>query len=344
CNAGQCDACSSAAGALLDGTCALLTGAVCNDGDACTQTDTCQAGTCTGANPLTCAAATSCEIDGACDPMSGLCNKTAKPDDTPCPGGVCKAGVCFGDLDGDKVADSGDNCPTVFNPDQDNHDTDALGDVCDDDLDGDTKPNAADNCPTFPNQMQEDANQDGVGDACDCASPKKDGDPCDDADLCTPKDTCAAGKCQPGVHVSCPALALCQDTLCLPTTGGCLVFNGVDGAPCPSGVCIAGGCFVELPFQASTSSSGSGGSSAVTGSGGMMGTSTGASTSASSGMGTGGSADAGAGGSAGEITLQGGACGVPAGAPSPRAAWLGVMALLALARRRGRISRPHARR
>src|SRR5439155_896245 len=32
-------------------------GASCNDGNACTQTDTCQAGTCTGANPVVCAAA-----------------------------------------------------------------------------------------------------------------------------------------------------------------------------------------------------------------------------------------------------------------------------------------------
>ena len=34
---------------------AKANGTGCNDGNACTQTDTCQAGTCTGANPVACA-------------------------------------------------------------------------------------------------------------------------------------------------------------------------------------------------------------------------------------------------------------------------------------------------
>src|SRR5262249_48597713 len=46
CNGSKCDACSVAAGAPADGTCAPLTGASCDDGNACTQADVCQAGVC----------------------------------------------------------------------------------------------------------------------------------------------------------------------------------------------------------------------------------------------------------------------------------------------------------
>ncbi len=51
CNAGPCDACSVAAGAAVNGTCALFTGPACDDGNACTQADTCQAGVCSGQSP-----------------------------------------------------------------------------------------------------------------------------------------------------------------------------------------------------------------------------------------------------------------------------------------------------
>ncbi len=48
----DCKACSIAAGAPSDGTCAPLTGASCSDGDSCTVGDTCNAGTCeAGAYP-----------------------------------------------------------------------------------------------------------------------------------------------------------------------------------------------------------------------------------------------------------------------------------------------------
>lgn len=58
CNAGSCDACSKSAGAPSDGTCALLTGPVCDDGDTCTTADTCQAGQCAG-TPIDCTTSSS---------------------------------------------------------------------------------------------------------------------------------------------------------------------------------------------------------------------------------------------------------------------------------------------
>src|SRR2546426_12307179 len=42
-------------------------GTACDDGDACTQTDTCQAGACTGMNPVVCTALDQCHVAGTCD-------------------------------------------------------------------------------------------------------------------------------------------------------------------------------------------------------------------------------------------------------------------------------------
>jgi hypothetical protein len=47
-----------------------------------------------------------------------------------------------------------DNCPTTFNPDQQNSDADSLGDACD-------------NCPFIANPAQSDVDSDGIGDYCD---------------------------------------------------------------------------------------------------------------------------------------------------------------------------------
>src|SRR5437899_1719737 len=58
-------------------------GAPCDDGDACTRTDTCAAGACVGANPVACTAADQCHAAGACDPATGICSNPAKPNGAP---------------------------------------------------------------------------------------------------------------------------------------------------------------------------------------------------------------------------------------------------------------------
>jgi hypothetical protein len=168
CNAGTCDACSVAAGAPTNGTCAPVAagttcraatgpcdraetcdgtslqcptdarqpggtlcravagscdspetcdgtgtqcpadaqapdGTACNDGNGCTQTDTCRAGVCNGANPVTCAAPGACRTAGTCNPATGQCDYPAVPDGTACDDSnnctlvdACQAGACVG--------------------------------------------------------------------------------------------------------------------------------------------------------------------------------------------------------------------------------------------------------
>ena len=81
------------------------------------------------------------------------------------------------DLDGDGVADTVDNCPSVANPEQADDDGDGGGNACDNcptnanpaqtDTDGDGVGDVCDNCPNNANPDQADADGDGIGNACD---------------------------------------------------------------------------------------------------------------------------------------------------------------------------------
>lgn len=99
CQSGSCQGSSPIICAALDqchlaGTCASSTGicsnpaktngSACNDGNACSQTDTCQAGTCTGANPKVCVATDGCHSPGTCAPSTGICSNPVKPGDAVC--------------------------------------------------------------------------------------------------------------------------------------------------------------------------------------------------------------------------------------------------------------------
>src|SRR5206468_12498014 len=78
-------------------------GTPCTDSNACTQTDTCQAGSCVGGNPVTCSAQDQCHIAGTCNPGTGLCSNPNAADGTPCNDcnactqtDTCPAGSCGG--------------------------------------------------------------------------------------------------------------------------------------------------------------------------------------------------------------------------------------------------------
>jgi len=140
------------------GTCsnpASPDGTSCNDANACTQTDSCQAGVCTGMNPVVCGPSDQCHVAGVCDPMTGACTDPAAADGTGCDDGdactvddACSTGTCGGaalpdndgdgpcdavdpDDDNDGVADTADNCALIANSDQADRDNDGFGDVCD---------------------------------------------------------------------------------------------------------------------------------------------------------------------------------------------------------------------
>ena len=113
---------------------ALPNGTSCNDGDACTTVDTCQAGTCSGGTPVTCAPADNCHEASTCNPGTGFCDSLPKPEGTICSDGnactmadTCIQGSCVGgpptDLDGDGRIDAacaGTDCndtnPLVWAP------------------------------------------------------------------------------------------------------------------------------------------------------------------------------------------------------------------------------------
>ena len=92
-------------------------GVSCDDGDLCTDADTCQAGVCVG-NTKQCFAFDQCHEAGQCDPLTGTCsnpivNGTQCDDNNKCTiSDTCILGVCVGSnivCDGDQCNFAGKN-------------------------------------------------------------------------------------------------------------------------------------------------------------------------------------------------------------------------------------------
>jgi len=175
---GSCDptsgACSNPAAA--DGT-------TCNDGNACTQTDACLSGTCTGSNPVVCAASDPCHGAGSCNPASGACSNPSLADGTTCNDGnactqtdACLSGTCTG------------SNPVVC----------AAGDQC----------HAAGSCNP-------------ASGACS-NPPLADGTACSGSNLCNQSYVCTGGSCTGENPVVCQAADACHVAgACDPTSGVC---------------------------------------------------------------------------------------------------------------------------
>jgi YD repeat-containing protein len=233
-------------------------GTSCNDGNACTQTDSCEAGVCVGANPVACAASDQCHDVGACDQATGVCSNPAKADGTNCSDGnactqadSCQAGTCLG------------TNPVVCTASNQCHDAgtcDPSSGVC-------SNPSKPDDSPCNDGNActQTDSCQAGtcVGaspktcvalDACHaigtcdpasgtCSNPvKADGASCSDGDACNGDETCQAGACTPGTPPPPPTLTLsdvCRRAVCSPQSGWRLVPKPV-GTSCANGTICDG--------------------------------------------------------------------------------------------------------
>jgi RHS repeat-associated protein len=168
-------------------------GASCDDANACTQTDTCQSGVCTGSNPVVCTPSDQCHDAGTCSPQTG-CSNPAKADGTSCSDGnlctqadACQAGVCTG-------------TSTVV-------------------------------CPT-PDACHERATCDPSTGACAAPPAVADGTACSDSNSCTTGETCHAGACTSGTTITCGPPGQCQLTqagTCDPSAGVAPPANGLIG-------------------------------------------------------------------------------------------------------------------
>ncbi|MBK8255370.1 MAG: VCBS repeat-containing protein [Polyangiaceae bacterium] len=173
------------------------TGTACNDGDLCTQLDTCQSGVCTGSNPVTCTALDQCHNAGTCNPSTGICSNPNKPNGASCSDGnlctqtdTCQNGNCVAGTA--VVCTASDICH--------------LAGVCDP----------------------------GTG---TCSNPAKpNGSACTDNNACTLNDSCQSGVCTPTGSVSCSPLDSCHDAgTCNPATGVCSNPNKPNGSACSDG-------------------------------------------------------------------------------------------------------------
>jgi RHS repeat-associated protein len=222
------------------------TGTACNDGNPCTQTDTCSAGVCHGTNPVVCGALDQCHAPGVCNTSTGVCSNPAKADGTACDDGtactlndVCAAGACVGGVNTPAGVSCSDNnpCNGTEACDGAGHCSGGTalpdgarcgGDIC-----------APQTCSTGQCVAMQPTSGVWSTDAwsCDDGSPCKDGAvcggglccnatandgaSCSDGDKCNGDETCQGGVCQPGTP---PAGAVadadpCTTQVCDPVSG-----------------------------------------------------------------------------------------------------------------------------
>jgi hypothetical protein len=193
----QCDA-GPNGGGCCGATCQFrANGTLCRDANACTQADVCQAGVCTGGDPIVCTATDPCRDAGTCNPATGTCSQPAKPNGSACDDrnactqvDACQSGTCRG---GSAV-------------------------IC----------SASGTCTT--------ASCDPTTGACG-ETPKADGTACSDADACTSADRCVAGVCASGDPLVCDDFMSCTADRCDAATGCSFSSAGATCEACDAAQC-----------------------------------------------------------------------------------------------------------
>ncbi|MBI3834345.1 MAG: hypothetical protein HY287_08460 [Planctomycetes bacterium] len=251
-----------------DDSCNPATGCVyvnnfepCDDGNACTSSDTCSGGDCSG-TPITCDDSNPC-TDDACNPASG-CYHTDNSD--PCDDhhdctnpDTCSGGVCVGtpipgctECTGDADCSDGNPCTT---------DTCPAG-VCV--YTNNSNPCDDGNACTTSDTCSGGSCVGGSSPNCDDGNPCTDdscnpftgcvymnnSSPCSDGDACTTNDTCSGGVCVGGSPLVCNDGNVCTDDTCDSGTG-CVYTNNTascdDGNACTTNDTCAGGSCVGGP-------------------------------------------------------------------------------------------------
>jgi len=199
-------------------------GLPCDDGDACTVTEKCAGGVCSGGVAVNCNDGNPCTQDG-CAPADGCfhtANQAPCNDGNACTtGDACAAGSCSGGPsldcdDGNSCTDDGCD-PGVGCTHADNSGECGDGNAC-------TVGDACNGGQCVPGKKMLSCNDsnpctDDVCDPEDGCTYTVNSAPCDDGNVCTLKDQCAVGKCLGGTPVSCDDLNPCTTDSCDGATG-----------------------------------------------------------------------------------------------------------------------------
>jgi hypothetical protein len=147
----------------VSAACVAPGASTCDDGNACTTGESCQAGVCTGGTMKPCPATDQCHDAGTCDPSTGLCSNPAQDNGTPC--------------------NDGNAC--------------TMGETC---QGGSCTAGATKTCT--PSGQCHDAGTCDVNTGV-CSNPSKASNtPCNDGDPCRTGETCQAGICGPGTPIT----------------------------------------------------------------------------------------------------------------------------------------------
>jgi len=241
-------------------------GTACNDGSACTLSDTCITGACTGADPIICTASDQCHNAGTCDPATGVCSDPAKADGAACSDGnactqsdTCMAGACASGTPLTCTASDQCHVAGTCNPATGlcSNPAKADGSACNDGNACTLSDTCTAGACTGANPVVCAASdQCHLAGACSpatglCSNPAKaDGSACNDGNACTGVDTCIAGTCAGANAIICTASDQChQAGSCNPATGLCSNPATADGSACDDGDtcsdadrCIEGQC------------------------------------------------------------------------------------------------------